>query len=315
MKELKRILMVVIIAVFSLTVFAQDNDFGIISIYEGSRVIYDDHAGFEELPLLVSDDSVRTFEGIIRRQWCQAPDSRSPLEVIRNYEQAINAMGGELLFITSDPQSVEVEDKKLSEMFKVHRRGRGLATHVFSYSHFPGEMSEFLTARIEAPDATYYLTIASGRGHWAANQDNSTFFEIVTMRVESIELGMITLDALRDGIAAYGKAPVYNIHFETGSAKVSPESAEALKVISEFMKQNPSMKFLVVGHTDNVGGYDMNFELSYARANAVVVKLIDEYGIERTQVKPVGIGPASPVFSNSTEEGKARNRRVEIVEK
>jgi len=312
MKESKKTLMVIIIAVFSLTVFAKEND--IITLYEGSSLIYDDHVGFEELPFLVSDDSVRIFEGSIRRQWCQAPDGRSPLEVIRNYEHAVKAMGGELLFITSDPQSVEVKGKKLSEIFKLHRRDRGLATNVFSYAHFPGEMSEFLTARIQAPDATYYLTIASGRGHWAARQDNRTFFEIVTMKVESIELDKINLDALRDGIALYGKAPVYNIHFETGSAEVRPESAEALNIISEYMKQNPSKRFLVVGHTDNVGDYDMNLALSYSRANAVVEKLTDEYGIKSSQVKPVGVGPASPVFSNSTEEGMARNRRVEIVE-
>lgn len=92
-----------------------------------------------------------------------------------------------------------------------------------------------------------------------------------------------------------------------------PESAEALKIISEFMNQNPSERFFIVGHTDNVGDYDMNHELSYARVNAVVERLIDEYGVDMNQIKPVGVGPASPIFSNSTEEGKARNRRVEIV--
>ncbi len=223
-------------------------------------------------------------------------------------------MGGELLFITRDPQSVEIDDEKLVEYFKSHRRDRGLATHVYSYTAFPAEMNEYLTARITAPDAEYYLNIASGRGHWAARQDNVTYFEIVILEVESMELGKVTMDALRDGIAVYGKVPVYNIHFETGSSEVRPESAEALEVISEFMIQNPSDRFLVVGHTDNVGGYDMNRELSYARANAVAGKLIDEYGVDRIQVKPVGVGPASPVLSNSTEEGKARNRRVEIVE-
>lgn len=310
MKESKRILMVILIAVFPLTVFAQENDEGIISIYEGSKVIYDYQVGFEEFPLLVSDDSVRTFEGRIRRQWCQAPDDRSPLEIIRNYQQAIREMGGELLFITRDPQSIEVEGKKLSEYFKYHRLDRD-----YSFNYFPEEtMSEFLTARIETPDATYYLAIASGKGSRVPNEDHRTYFEIVTLEVESMEIGMVTMDALREGIAAYGKALVYNIHFETGSVEVRPESAEALKVISEFMKQNPSKRFLVVGHTDNVGDYDMNHELSYARANAAVGKLIDEYGVDRNQVKPAGVGPASPILSNSTEEGKARNRRVEIVE-
>ncbi len=313
MKESKRILMVILIAVFPLMVFTQEDDPGIISIYEGSRVIYDDQIGFEEFPQLVSDDSVITLEGIIRRQWCQAPDDRSPLEVIKNYEAAIKSMGGELLFITRDPQSIEIDNEKIAKYFNLHRKNRGLATNVVSYNKFPTGMSEFLTARITAPDKEYYLTIASGRGHSAARQADRTYFEIVTLEVESMELGMVTMDALREGIAAYGKTPVYNIHFETGSAEVRPESAEALKIISEFMKQNPSERFFVVGHTDNVGDYDMNHDLSYARANAVVGRLIDEYGVDMNQIKPVGVGPASPILSNSTEEGKARNRRVEIV--
>ena len=219
MKKSKRILMVILIAVFPLTVFAQENDEGIISIYEGSEVIYDYQVGFEEFPLLVSDDSFRTFEGRIRRQWCQAPDDRSPLEIIRNYQQAIREMGGELLFITRDPQSIEVEGKKLSEYFKYHR----LDKNYYTVDLFPEEtMSEFLTARIETPDATYYLAIASGKGHWAERKDHITYFEIVTIEVESMDIGMVTMDALREGIAAYGKALVYNIHFETGSVEVRP---------------------------------------------------------------------------------------------
>ncbi len=313
MKESKKILMVILIAVLPLAAFTQENDTGIISIYEGSKVIYDDQIGFEEFPLLVSDDSVMTVEGIIRRQWCQAPDSRSPFEVIRNYEQVIRNMKGELLFVTGDPQSIKIDNEKIAKYFNLHRKNRGLATNVVSYHKFPTGMSEFLTARITSPDEEYYLTIASGRGHSAARQADKTYFEIVTLEVESMELGMVTMDELREGIDAYGKALVYNIHFETGSAEVRPESAEALRIISEFMKQNPSERFFVVGHTDNVGDYDMNHELSYARANAVVERLIDEYGVDNKQIKPVGVGPVSPVFSNSTEEGKARNRRVEIV--
>jgi OmpA-OmpF porin, OOP family len=313
MKESKKLLMVILIAVLPLAAFTQENDTGIISIYEGSKVIYDDQIGFEEFPQLVSDDSVKTFEGIIRRQWCQAPDERSPLEVIKNYEQAITRMGGELLFVTREPQSIEIDNKKIEKYFSLHRKDRGLATNVISYHKFPKGMSEFLTARITSADKDYYLTIASGRGHSAARQADRTYFEIVTLEVESMDLGMVTMDALKEGIAAYGKAPVYNIHFETGSSEVRSESSEALKIISEFMKQTPSERFFVVGHTDNVGDYDMNQELSYARANAVVEKLIDEYGVDRKQIKPVGVGPVSPILSNSTEEGKTRNRRVEIV--
>jgi OmpA-OmpF porin, OOP family len=74
-------------------------------------------------------------------------------------------------------------------------------------------------------------------------------------------------------------------------------------------------RYLVVCYTDKVGRYDMNLELSEARARAAVEKLVEGYGVDPEQMKPVGVGPASPVLSNSTEEGRARNRRVEIVER
>jgi OmpA-OmpF porin, OOP family len=69
----------------------------------------------------------------------------------------------------------------------------------------------------------------------------------------------------------------------------------------------------VVGHTDNVGAIDSNMKLSQARATAVVQVLVDKYGIEANRLKAYGVGPHAPVASNDKEEGKARNRRVELV--
>jgi len=80
------------------------------------------------------------------------------------------------------------------------------------------------------------------------------------------------------------------------------------------LKENIDKRYLVVGHTDNTGDYMMNINLSESRAEAVVEKLVNEYGIKQEQLIAVGIGPASPLFSNSTEEGRSKNRRVEIVE-
>ncbi|MFO7865958.1 MAG: OmpA family protein [Candidatus Aminicenantes bacterium] len=68
-----------------------------------------------------------------------------------------------------------------------------------------------------------------------------------------------------------------------------------------------------MGHTDNAGGYEMNLDLSEAQANALVEKLVNEFGVSREQLKPVGMGPAFPVSTHATEERRARNRRVEIV--
>jgi len=306
------IVILLIIGILS-TADARDDN-GIISLYSGSELIFDDQIGFEEMPVVLNDSTVRVMAGVLRRQWCQAPEGRSPLEVIRNYERAIMERGGDVLYITREPGSIEIDDVSLPDYFKTNRQERGLASRVFSYTHFPGEMSEYLTGRITTPDSDVYLIIASGRGHSAARQADITFYEIVTLEMEPMELGMVTMDAMKEGLAERGRIAVYNIYFDTGQSTVKQESSEALEVIAEFLDQHPQERYLVVGHTDNVGGYDMNVNLSKARANAVVDKLVNEYNVNPDQLKPVGVGPASPVLSNTTEEGKARNRRVEIVE-
>ena len=297
----------------SIPSFTQEEE--IISVYEGSSIIFDDKIGYAEMPVVMNDTTVEVVEGILRRLWCKAPEGRSPLEIIRNYENAIRAREGEILFITREPKAVEIEDRKLGDYFKNNRKDRGLAPKVFSYHHFPVEMSEYMTARISTPNSDVYILIGAGEGHWAAQEKGLVYFELITLETEPMELGMVTIDAMKEGIAEKGRIAVYDIYFETGESTVRQKSSEALEVISTFLKGRPETKFLVVGHTDNVGQYDMNVELSEARAHAVVEKLVNEYSIDPDQLKPVGVGPVSPVFNNETEEGKAKNRRVEIVKR
>ena len=86
-----------------------------------------------------------------------------------------------------------------------------------------------------------------------------------------------------------------------------------LKEITKLLKQDPNLNLYVVGHTDNVGKIDYNMQLSSARAEAVVKALITKYGVSRSRLDPHGVGPLAPVASNETEDGRALNRRVELV--
>jgi len=111
-----------------------------------------------------------------------------------------------------------------------------------------------------------------------------------------------------------GKAVIYGIHFDTDKSEVKPESEAALKEVSKLLSQNSSLKLYIVGHTDNVGELDYNMKLSQARAESVIKELTSKYGVALDRVKPYGVGPLSPVASNKTEEGRAKNRRVELIE-
>lgn len=119
--------------------------------------------------------------------------------------------------------------------------------------------------------------------------------------------------AFADGLKATGHIAVDGILFETGKAELKPESAPALVEVAKLLKGDATLKLFVVGHTDNVGALEGNMKLSQDRAQAVVQALVKTHGIVATRLKAYGDGPYAPVASNDTEEGKAKNRRVELV--
>ena len=125
----------------------------------------------------------------------------------------------------------------------------------------------------------------------------------------------VTADAAAMGreLKASGKTVIYGIYFDTGSAVIKPESEPALNEMVKLLKTSPALKAFIVGHTDNVGALEMNLKLSADRADALVKALVAR-GIQATRLKSAGVGPYSPIASNKEEDGRAQNRRVEMVE-
>lgn len=104
---------------------------------------------------------------------------------------------------------------------------------------------------------------------------------------------------------------IENLYFETAKADIKTESYSKLDEVVTFMNKFPSVKFEVRGHTDSDGDDDFNHKLSHDRANSVVKYLTDK-GIDASRLTAKGFGETMPVASNETNEGKARNRRVEF---
>jgi OmpA-OmpF porin, OOP family len=115
-------------------------------------------------------------------------------------------------------------------------------------------------------------------------------------------------------IASSGKVALYGIYFDTAKTDIKPESEPAIKEIANLLQQNPALKLYIVGHTDNVGTFDANMDLSKRRAESVISYLVANYKADAGRLKGYGVGPLAPVASNKTDEGKAKNRRVELVE-
>ncbi|MCL0072334.1 OmpA family protein [Thermodesulfovibrionales bacterium] len=126
---------------------------------------------------------------------------------------------------------------------------------------------------------------------------------------------MVTAGTMLGDIAKVGHVAIYGIHFDFGKADVKPESDPVLKEIARLLQQNPNLKLHVVGHTDNVGDLTYNMKLSQGRADAVVKELVSKHGVDANRLKAHSVGPLSPMASNKTEEGRAKNQRVELVKR
>lgn len=160
-----------------------------------------------------------------------------------------------------------------------------------------------MTANINGKEVTIQIPSSN-----SANVKAYQIFIIESALMEQeIELN------LGEAIDTDGKAVLYGILFDTGKSDIKPESVESLKKITDYLNDNPTVKIIVVGHTDNVGTFASNMTLSKARAESIKNYLITTGKIEASRLMSEGVGPLCPVSTNSTDEGKKLNRRVEIV--
>ena len=137
----------------------------------------------------------------------------------------------------------------------------------------------------------------------------------IVEKQQMVQEVVASADLFRSGLNATGHVEVPGIYFDTGKAVLKPESDAALGEIGKLLKADPELKVFVVGHTDNVASLDSNLKLSQARAAAVVQALVTRHGIAASRLDGQGAGPLAPVASNGSDEGRAKNRRVELVKR
>jgi outer membrane protein OmpA-like peptidoglycan-associated protein len=119
---------------------------------------------------------------------------------------------------------------------------------------------------------------------------------------------------MEDDLAAKRPVELYDIYFDYNSAAIKPESDSVLSELGSIMQRHPDWKLRVVGHTDSVGGSGAgNRVLSEKRAAAVKTTLTSRYGVATVRLDSGGAGDSQPLETNATLEGRARNRRVEII--
>jgi len=154
-----------------------------------------------------------------------------------------------------------------------------------------------------------------GKEIWAEVTTEFTGKYTLTIVQKEKMVQEIVADAafLANGLNTSGHVTVEGIYFDTNKSTIKPESAQAIGEIAKMLTADPSLKLFVVGHTDNVGGVESNLKLSQDRAEAVLQSLVKDHGIAAARLRAFGCAMFAPVASNDNEDGRAKNRRVELV--
>jgi OOP family OmpA-OmpF porin len=314
-------------------------DHPMVSRYAGSVIIGYDARKFDEFtiplgPLKRVKEGSNTFEpskgqrveGKVTRVLYVGPPDRSPLEIVRNYELELKKSGFEPLYTCAAKQCSE-DDGWLAQFYLYTLDMRLSQTPPPGIGRQDGQVSEYalafpvnqryLAMKRARPEGDVYVSVYVATNRFTGHKETQDHPVILLDVIDAVplETGMVTIDAaaMAKDISSTGHVALYGIYFDTDKADLKPESQSTLQEITKLLKQDPALRLYIVGHTDNVGGFDYNVGLSERRAGAVVKDLTAKHGIAAARLKPAGVGMLAPVAPNDSEEGRAKNRRVELV--
>ena len=315
------------------------SDFEPAGRYDGANILAQTFKAFDELTLpsgpTVSDatnpkthfKSTVTAQGRVTRTLYVAPQGRSTLEILMNHKTALATAGykpvfecagtacgedfGKLTYSSDNPDTRIVVDK-VSQV-----RGYLIEAMLEYVKDVRYALLKKTTPAGDSYVAVYIASMTGGsRGDSSAAVTGYEGVLIEAVEPKPIEQKIVTVKAseIATQIASDGRAVFYGIYFDFNKADLKPESDTQLAEMANYLAKNPTAKMFVVGHTDNVGGLDYNLALSQKRAQAVVAALTGKYKIAPARLVARGVGPLSPIASNREDAGRAKNRRVEMVE-
>jgi outer membrane protein OmpA-like peptidoglycan-associated protein len=260
-------------------------------------------------------EKVEKLEGPRTRILYLAPPQRTSLEVYRNYRNALEKQGFATVYeCRGDECGVQIEDAIYYDSKERLITNNQVAAHAFTMGV---EDPRLWVGKLDRREGPLWVLVFAGH---SGNSADGRAGNRVSVLVDIVDKGameqrMVKVDAreIATNLSRDGRQVIYGILFDTDKAEIKPDSKPQLDEMAALMKANPALKVFIVGHTDNQGTIEHNLGLSQRRAEAVVRTLSTQYGIAAARMAARGLGPFAPVASNDTEDGRARNRRVEIV--
>ena len=316
--------------------------------YQGSFIVSYEKRAYDELniplsPLQPSPDAQArdgqnnrlyrpersaTAAGAVTRIAYVLPAQRSPLEVLRNYQDVILAQGGNVAFecqtdgCGGDPHRTSSGGGGKMSLMQYFLYEDNLKDRAFSNgscalsSRMDGQ--RFMAAQVPQGDQTAWVTVHTYQLNTnpsckALNGRTIALVHVAEPQARAHQMVLVQAAQMSSALDADGSVALYGIYFDTNAAQIQPASEPTLQEIAKLLSSQPQLSILVVGHTDSQGSFEHNLSLSARRAQAVRSALAAMPGIDARRMTAAGAGMMAPVASNATEEGRAKNRRVSIV--
>jgi OOP family OmpA-OmpF porin len=262
-----------------------------------------------------------TIEGAMTRAVYLSPEGKSPLEVYRNYEQALNAAGLKKKF--------SCETKCSDQYFALSSGGMDVRKGMkWSDGDIPNDKNgsyrvdsamsfedgRMLVGTITQGGVEKWVLLYVSKAVGDYTRYSQAFIQIAEPKaMQTGQVSVLNASDIQAGLTREGKVAFYGLYFDTGKADIKPDSQAQLQEIGKVLKSQPALQVFVVGHTDGQGQLDANLQLSQQRAQAVVNALVKQQGIDAKRLAAKGVASLAPLATNATDEGRARNRRVELV--
>jgi outer membrane protein OmpA-like peptidoglycan-associated protein len=269
--------------------------------YAGSVASRRDDDGFTSYSLVTAvnekgktdDEVLQTLKvkGNVIRFAYENPKDRSAHEIYTNYREGFEKGGFKILYACAEKEC--------------------------GPSHATSRWGRVTGLRYSSPEMRYLAAKGSKNGQeiYVAVLVAKMRHQVEIVEIAQMEKGLVTAEAIGEGLKVEGRVVLDGLFFDTDKATIKAESKPALDAIATFLSDNAALKAYIVGHTDGTGEFEHNMQLSKDRAAAVVAALVNDYKIAPERLVAHGVGPLSPAQTNKTDDGRTRNRRVELVER
>lgn len=314
-------------------------DFAPAGRYDGAHLLAQAIKAFDELSLPAGPATkdaanssphfatVVTARGRVTRTLYIAPPGRSTLEIIANHTDALRGAGFAVAFECGGDACgdgfarLKYDSGNHDQRIAVEKASQLRNFLVDAMLEYVKDVHYALLKKTDANGDTYvgiYAAQMTGGSHGDSSDalagSEGVLIEAVEPKAMEQKIVTVTANEIDAKLASEGRAVFYGLYFDFDSAAIKPESEPQLAEMAKFLSSQPSSRVFIVGHTDNQGKLDYNITLSQKRAEAVSAALATRYHVDTRRMTPRGLGPLAPIAENRDDTGRAKNRRVEMVE-